>query len=374
MATFEELVAEGSAVPVDGWDFSWFAGRATEERPSWGYARLMGERMATAGRALDLQTGGGEVLATMPRAPEVLVATEGWPANAALARERLAPLGGTVVDLGEDDPLPFPDGYALVPRPDQDGPHPMIRRNGAEVEARLRQCSLYDPDLDLAVRGPARDFAGYALFWPDRRTGVGLVEPMRVEDEHAGRGVAGALLRAGLDLLAGRGCSRLKVSHAVDNPAAGRLYHGAGFRTHQRDRVLVRPPVNLPRSQLFECYEGILEADRWFGPLFINLRLTAIDRPIEINHKKPLMQVQPLMRETYSEQHLRAFDVVDDLGELSERDWNAYRETVVKPNRDHYRPVGAYAAAVRKRGRVPGARGDAGIEGGELDLSKDRTS
>jgi len=140
-------------------------------------------------------------------------------------------------------PLPFPDGYALVPRPDQDRPHPMIRRNGAEVEARLRQCSLYDPDLDLAVRGPARDFAGYALFWPDRRTGVGLVEPMRVEDEHAGRGVAGALLRAGLDLLAGRGCSRLKVSHAVDNPAAGRLYHGAGFRTHQRDRVLVRPPV-----------------------------------------------------------------------------------------------------------------------------------
>lgn len=111
MATFEELVAEGSTVPVEGWDFSWFAGRATEERPSWGYARLMGERMATARRALDLQTGGGEVLATIPRAPEVLIATEGWPANAALARARLAPLGGTVVDLGEDDPLPFPDGH-----------------------------------------------------------------------------------------------------------------------------------------------------------------------------------------------------------------------------------------------------------------------
>jgi SAM-dependent methyltransferase len=110
MAVFEELVAEGSAVPVDGWDFSWFAGRATEDRPSWGYARLMGERMAAARRALDLQTGGGEVLASIPRAPEVLVATEGWPANAALARERLAPLGGKVVELGEDEPLPFPDG------------------------------------------------------------------------------------------------------------------------------------------------------------------------------------------------------------------------------------------------------------------------
>jgi hypothetical protein len=30
---FEELVAEGAAVPLEGWDFSWFEGRATEERP-----------------------------------------------------------------------------------------------------------------------------------------------------------------------------------------------------------------------------------------------------------------------------------------------------------------------------------------------------
>jgi hypothetical protein len=76
MATFEALVAEGAAVPVDGWDFSWFAGRATEQRPSWRYARLMGERMARARRALDLQTGGGEVLAGIPHPPPELVATE----------------------------------------------------------------------------------------------------------------------------------------------------------------------------------------------------------------------------------------------------------------------------------------------------------
>jgi SAM-dependent methyltransferase len=109
MATFEDLVAEGSSVPVDGWDFSWFEGRATEQRPSWGYANLMGERMARATRALDLQTGGGEVLASIPQAPEVLVATEGWPPNVALARKHLAPLGGTVVEAAENDPLPFPD-------------------------------------------------------------------------------------------------------------------------------------------------------------------------------------------------------------------------------------------------------------------------
>ena len=50
--TFAELIAEGDAVPLAGWDFSWFDGRATEERPPWGYARLIGERLAQrAGRA-----------------------------------------------------------------------------------------------------------------------------------------------------------------------------------------------------------------------------------------------------------------------------------------------------------------------------------
>lgn len=30
MPTFEKLVEEGEAVPTVGWDFSWFAGRASE--------------------------------------------------------------------------------------------------------------------------------------------------------------------------------------------------------------------------------------------------------------------------------------------------------------------------------------------------------
>ena len=32
---FDALVAEADAAPVDGWDFSWLDGRATESRPSW---------------------------------------------------------------------------------------------------------------------------------------------------------------------------------------------------------------------------------------------------------------------------------------------------------------------------------------------------
>jgi SAM-dependent methyltransferase len=106
-SAFEALVAEGAAVPVEGWDFSWFEGRATEERPPWGYAHRMGERMGNVATALDIGTGGGEVLATVPRPPALLVATESWPPNIAVAHERLAPLGVHVVAVADSPSLPF---------------------------------------------------------------------------------------------------------------------------------------------------------------------------------------------------------------------------------------------------------------------------
>jgi SAM-dependent methyltransferase len=112
---FARLLAEGDAVPVEGWDFSWFDGRATEERPSWGYARMMAGWMAQARAALDIQTGGGEVLAGIPQPPPVLAATESWPPNADLARRNLAPLGGRVVQVADDAGLPFPaESFDLV--------------------------------------------------------------------------------------------------------------------------------------------------------------------------------------------------------------------------------------------------------------------
>ncbi len=108
MTGFDELVAEGAAAPLEGWDFSWFEGRATEERPPWGYARLMGERMARAEAALDIETGGGEVLATLVRPPAFLMATEGWWPNVEVARTRLRPLGAHVV-AADSPTLPFVD-------------------------------------------------------------------------------------------------------------------------------------------------------------------------------------------------------------------------------------------------------------------------
>jgi hypothetical protein len=104
-ASFDELVTEAEAARVDGWGFAWLDGRATEERPPWGYARMIARRMAAVAAALDLQTGGGEVLAEIPRPPSLLVATESWAPNLAIARSKLP----TVVAAADAGPLPFRD-------------------------------------------------------------------------------------------------------------------------------------------------------------------------------------------------------------------------------------------------------------------------
>lgn len=108
--SFDELVEEAEVAPIEGWDFSWLDGRATEERPSWRYSERVAERAAGVEAMLDLQSGGGELLAGLPGLPPLLVATEGYVPNVAVAARRLRPRGAHVVATGDDRPaLPFTD-------------------------------------------------------------------------------------------------------------------------------------------------------------------------------------------------------------------------------------------------------------------------
>ena len=107
--TFDELLEAGATADVTGWDFSWLDGRATEQRPPWGYARQLADRLRTASASLDIQTGGGEVLARADRFPPVAVATESWPPNVLRATRLLHPRGVVVVADPDEPPLPFAD-------------------------------------------------------------------------------------------------------------------------------------------------------------------------------------------------------------------------------------------------------------------------
>ncbi len=147
--------------------------------------------------------------------------------------------GTTWMDADDRPPVEHVPGFCVVDRASgADRPHPMIARNGEHVERRLQQCSLYDPTLDLAVEDDHGAVAGYALFWFDRRTLVGLLEPMRVNDEFQRRGLARMLLTNGFDRLARKGARRLKVGFTSD--AARALYVGAGLVQTSVDRLLTR--------------------------------------------------------------------------------------------------------------------------------------
>ncbi|WP_265446580.1 methyltransferase domain-containing protein [Flexivirga meconopsidis] len=129
MRSYEDLVAEADAADVSGWGFDWLTGRATEERPPWGYAGLLADALAGADSALDLQTGGGEVVGEAPLLPRRMAVTEGWPPNLERARKALAPRGVEVVDADQDAPLPFADAsFQLV-----SARHP-VWTNWAEID------------------------------------------------------------------------------------------------------------------------------------------------------------------------------------------------------------------------------------------------
>lgn len=134
------------------------------------------------------------------------------------------------------DDARLPDGYELTDRSrSPTGVHWLAERNGPDVESRLRECSLYDPELDLALYTTTGELASYALLWLDRTTRVGMIEPMRTQDEHQRRGLARAILSIGLRRLADRGARRLRVGWATE--AARDLYAGLGFQQTQSDRA-----------------------------------------------------------------------------------------------------------------------------------------
>ncbi|MFB7178428.1 class I SAM-dependent methyltransferase [Streptomyces sp. NPDC056257] len=90
---YETHVAEARQATMTGWDFSWLTGRAAGEGPSWDYGRRARDLLPRARRLLDVDTGGGEFLASLAPLPPGAVATENWEPNLPVARRRLSPLG-----------------------------------------------------------------------------------------------------------------------------------------------------------------------------------------------------------------------------------------------------------------------------------------
>jgi SAM-dependent methyltransferase len=118
---FESLIAEAQAQPFIGWDFSWVSKRVVTEPLPWDYKSLVVKHARLSPNLLDLDTGGGELLASLAYRPGRTVATESYPPNVPIAARRLHPLNVNVVraegpadnNIQTDETighLPFRDG------------------------------------------------------------------------------------------------------------------------------------------------------------------------------------------------------------------------------------------------------------------------
>lgn len=104
-ASYEDLLAEALACPVDGWDFTWLRERAPiTRRLPWSYPELVAQRADGAARMLDMGTGGGEALLRIPARVSFTVANEAWAPNVPVAATNLLAHGMPLVqDEGAPD-------------------------------------------------------------------------------------------------------------------------------------------------------------------------------------------------------------------------------------------------------------------------------
>jgi Family of unknown function (DUF6065) len=127
-------------------------------------------------------------------------------------------------------------------------------------------------------------------------------------------------------------------------PGVVQIWSGYLARTAPGWALLSRGTANIPKTQSYENYEGIIETDSWFGPLFTSIRLTRSNAPVEFHRRYPLFQVQPLRRDCYVEPSF----VVREATDLGTEDWQRFAATM-KPNTVQMRALGHYAVETRKR-------------------------
>src|SRR3972149_10257388 len=82
--------------PFSGWDFSYLEHRMASAPLDWSYPSIIlpALRSDSAPRSLlDMGTGGGEFFSSLHPFPTFTCATEAYPPNVAIARQRLSPPG-----------------------------------------------------------------------------------------------------------------------------------------------------------------------------------------------------------------------------------------------------------------------------------------
>lgn len=103
-------IQEEESAHVKGWDFSHIDGRYEAENDlPWDYEKIVRHYLKNDLNIMDYDTGGGEFLLSLNHPYCKTSATEGYPPNVALCREKLLPLGINFKECHAPSQIPFAD-------------------------------------------------------------------------------------------------------------------------------------------------------------------------------------------------------------------------------------------------------------------------
>ena len=138
---------------------------------------------------------------------------------------------------GEHPAVPLPAGLSLRSVASRGDYARRVRIEGlafgrggpfADAWAGLERDVLYRMEHDFVVEG-ADEFLAFSTVWPDDRNCVGLFEPVGCHPDHRRRGLATAVIVAGMRALERAGMTRAVVYPERDNTAAIAMYESCGF-------------------------------------------------------------------------------------------------------------------------------------------------
>jgi hypothetical protein len=138
---------------------------------------------------------------------------------------------------------------------------------------------------------------------------------------------------------------------SVPEPGSFQLWSGLVIKTPPQVFTYVRAPINLPPNNHTFTYEGVVETDSWFGPLFTNIKILKTDTEVIFSRNHPIMQVYPVDPSSLSLGSSGDFAFVGSLQEFDDDHWAAFKATIadrVGPKREK----GSYAVQSRKSRRV----------------------
>ena len=109
-ALIQAWKAEEEIAHIHGWDFSHIDGRHMEDTGfPWDYRQVIGQYLTPEMKLLDIDTGGGEFLLSLGHPCENMAATENYPPNVQLCKEKLLPLGIDFRPADGNGELPYAD-------------------------------------------------------------------------------------------------------------------------------------------------------------------------------------------------------------------------------------------------------------------------